>query len=435
MEKDVKLIVAVLSSLLFISMSALANTRFEQCLAERDGTFNDCGLDDSDMPELVKYLQQHPNRKSELLDLRKNFITDAGLQQLLAQPNFSDLDISENKITDASAPALTQLVYVELDKNAITDDGALILAASKNLRFVFLNETKVTDVGAIALAKNNNLEAISLEGDGITDKGALGFSKREKIGMLYLANNKISDDGAIALSGIKYDFYILDLSHNNIGDKGAIALAKNHTISQLAYNHITDAGLQAFIDYSTPDFLDIPDLEGNQLTDRSVVALCNTQNNTLPYRIDLSLGNNKITLDGIKKLLQCGNFIISLANSHYGDAVAELFGATNLTYADLSGNDITDTGVTALMRNHQWSSLNLNSNEITDNGFMESMSIQQYYMLNLNSNQITDHAMDALLQSQNRIEYLGIDRNMVSEEMKKKLKGSKQVGKVIGMNY
>lgn len=428
-----KFIIAALP-LLLISLSAQAQTRFEQCAAHSHLYFKNCGLEDSDIPEIIKYLQKNPPAEYEDVTLSQNNITDAGLTQLLSQVTIPQLDISENKITDASMPAVMNLTQAHLDKNNITDKGAAILAKSSTLIELSLNETKITDEGANAIGQNSNINYIFLEGDGITDKGVTSFAKRTEIANLDLSNNNISDDGAAALSTLQFDAGILELGHNNIGDKGAIALAKNHTNVTLTYNHISDVGMQAFIDNSPSDQLKIPELEGNQLTDRSVDALCNIQADPYVYTGGLSIGNNKITLKGIKKLIQCRNYNnISLSNSHYGDGVAELFGTTNFTMLDLSGNDITDAGIKLLMKNHQWSILYLMDNQITDKGFNEMLVIKHYDSLFLEGNKITDDAMNALLQSDNRIEDLGIGENLVTEAMMEKLDGSKQVGEVSEM--
>ena len=242
-----------------------------------------CGLQDSDIPEIISYLDSHQmirtlyveknkltnegaallanNKYLEKLHIDQNNIGAEGAAALIKH-DWGYIDISNNHIGDQGAVGLSKLTALKIliaTNNNIGDEGAVALAKLPDLKELNLMDNPVSDKGAIALAKNSsitrlkignqvgdagaealahgNFEYLEISGP-VTHIGASALANYSKVEILTLIDNKIGDQGAGALANSKNKrLTSLAIINNNIGDEGAAALAKNQDLQQLALDH------------------------------------------------------------------------------------------------------------------------------------------------------------------------------------------------------
>lgn len=262
---------------------------------------NDCNLNDSDIPAIIKVLDQH--KEIIYLSAERNSISDEGATALAKRTTLRQINLEFNligdlgaielaknfrlhklnlgwnyRIGDVGARALagnTSLDDLDLQHNRIGNAGAIALANNISIRWLYLDDNKIGDEGAKAFMNNTNIESLDLESNQISDEGAVALSSNTTIETLDLGHNHISDNGAIAFA--KNDkLQRLSLDHNQIGDRGAIQLAKNSTLEYLGLgrNIIGDAGAIAFANNMTLYRLD---LSYNQIGEAGLAALANNK--------------------------------------------------------------------------------------------------------------------------------------------------------------
>jgi Leucine-rich repeat (LRR) protein len=192
-----------------------------------------CGLHPQDVKEMMAPVLS-ATKCIKLLSLEKNRVTD------------------DTVIALAASEFLNRVESLNVRFNNIGNDGAKAIAASPNiqsLKVLNFKQNKVTDVGAAALASmlrdNQSLRLLNLrrQTPPLTDKAAFAFAESLRdnpsaLQQLRLRRNRITDAGAVALAAAggdrmtrlckqlyPWDLRLeLDLEENRIGDKGAVAL-------------------------------------------------------------------------------------------------------------------------------------------------------------------------------------------------------------------
>lgn len=201
-------------------------------------TLQKCPLNGMDIKEMLIPMLA-ATRRLKLLNLERNQLTDAPIQQLCASGVLNRvemLNLRFNKVSDRGATALSQckafatMTWINLKFNNVGDDGALAFAS--------------------ALRHNRSMTLLNLRKQypALTDKCAEGFAEmlqtNSTFQQLRLRGNRISDSGAALLAGsvaqrlerlckqvplweeVRLE---LDLEDNQVGDEGALALL--HTAS------------------------------------------------------------------------------------------------------------------------------------------------------------------------------------------------------------
>jgi len=202
-------------------------------------TLQKCPLNSMDIKEMLLPMLA-ATRRLKLLNLERNQLTDAPIQQLCASGMLNRvemLNLRFNKISDRGATALSQckgfatMTWINLKFNNVGDDGALAFAS--------------------ALRHNRSMTLLNLRKQypALTDKCAEGFAEMLQTNQgtfqqLRLRGNRISDSGAALLAGAAAERLPrlckqvplwqevrleLDLEDNQVGDEGALALL--HTAS------------------------------------------------------------------------------------------------------------------------------------------------------------------------------------------------------------
>ena len=184
--------------------------------------------------------------------------------------NLTNLDLSENDISDAGATCIAEAIKVNktltnlnLSYNGISAAGATCIAeaikVNKTLTNLDLRYNGISAAGATCIAEaikvNKTLTNLNLSGNGIGDAGATSIAEAIKVNKtltnLQLFYIHISDAGATCIAeAIKVNKTLtnLNLSGNGIGDAGATSIAEaikvNKTLTNLnlSCDGVGDAG-------------------------------------------------------------------------------------------------------------------------------------------------------------------------------------------------
>ena len=119
---------------------------------------------------------------------------------------------------------LTQLRYLNLGHNYITDKGLKWLKGLTNLEYLYLNHTDITSKGLKLLKGLRNLEYLYLNDTEITDGGLVHLRALSKLKQLDLRNNTISDVGLDYLKGLPALKRIALIGCSDVTDQGVRAL-------------------------------------------------------------------------------------------------------------------------------------------------------------------------------------------------------------------
>ena len=119
---------------------------------------------------------------------------------------------------------LTQLRYLNLGHNYITDEGLKRLAGLTKLEYLYLNHTGITSKGLKLLKGLRNLEYLYLNDTEITDGGLVHLRALSKLKQLDLRNNSITDEGLDYLKGLPALKRIALIGCSDVTDQGVRAL-------------------------------------------------------------------------------------------------------------------------------------------------------------------------------------------------------------------
>lgn len=186
------------------------------------------------------------------LDLGHNDVYVEGAAALAASPHLRrlrHLDLHFNELRHAGLAALTRSPLLEsvrdldLGFNEITDAGVLALAAvcGEPLTRLVLSHSELTDAGVRGLCHSERLigrlRHLELQFNAIADEGAavLASAGLTYLRRLDLSKNRIGPTGTrlLAASPELAGLTHLDLESNPIGDRGAAALVASPHLGQL----------------------------------------------------------------------------------------------------------------------------------------------------------------------------------------------------------
>ncbi|CAF0836644.1 unnamed protein product [Didymodactylos carnosus] len=207
------------------------------------------------------------NREEQRADFQRSELTDNELQmavlnEIKTNRNWTELRLSQNKITPRGLKELCQtlktntiITKILIWDNPLTDEGAKLFAdllmVNRTLISISLDGTQMTDAGiselATMLRSNNTLQELHVGDNEITDKGiiTLAQSLKSNIGLQWLSikNNKISDKSVPALVEMLKEnetLSTLNLDHNYISDKGKFKLQQAITTNRVVKSLLID---------------------------------------------------------------------------------------------------------------------------------------------------------------------------------------------------
>jgi len=325
-----------------------------ECINGTDLTIDNGPVLDTDLPNVVAFLNQHPDIDSLHIGPAIN-LTDAGGVALAKTQFVKEMTVTQTQIGDATVSALAlnpTLEYLDLEDNLIGDMGAKALAAYSHVSKLLINGNLIGDAGAAAFANDQYLNAVlDLTSNRIGDAGAIALASNAHITDLFLGGNHVGNDGAASLAkDVKLG--TLHLEYNEIGDKGVSALAQNTNliVLNLAGNEkITDAGIGAFGSNQSRlkelyiDYID-------DVTDAGIVKLANNKHISWLSVIGAEVGDR-----GAAAIATMNVTDLNLDSNHIGNAGAiALSKLPNPTFVNLSirYNVIGQEGIAALKAAH-----------------------------------------------------------------------------------
>lgn len=118
-------------------------------------------------------------------------------------PEISELDVSNNKITDQGAELIAKmnLGYVNVRDNNIGAEGAKAFAANQSIRSLTISCNRIGDIGAKALAANPNFT--TLYANNICDYGDEGRKALAETNPVKRANHGIDVGMNIEVPSLK----------------------------------------------------------------------------------------------------------------------------------------------------------------------------------------------------------------------------------------
>ncbi len=128
----------------------------------------------------------------------------AVVQQIAADTEAIDVNFSllRDKVGDAEArlllPLSKRLVWLDLSRTALTDEGAAHLAKLTELRRLAVAKTKVGDASFGMFAKLPHLQVVNAYGTGLGDVGLLALAKSASLQKVYAWQSQVTKEGAAA---------------------------------------------------------------------------------------------------------------------------------------------------------------------------------------------------------------------------------------------
>ncbi|XP_032872138.1 ribonuclease inhibitor-like [Amblyraja radiata] len=442
-------------------------------------------LGDNDLGDsgvkLVSAALRNPDCKIQTLRLQRVGLTDSGAEDLASVLSTNHtvtwLDLCGNKLGDSGVKLVSaalrhpdcKIQTLRLDSVGLTDSGAedLVSAISTNHTVTWLdisgNKLGNSGVKLVSAALSNpdcKIHTLGLQRVGLTDSGAedlvSALSTNHTVTWLDLSGNKRGNSGvklvSAALRHPHCKIQRLGLQRVGLTDSGAedlvSALSTNHTVTwlDLSGNKLGNSGVKL-----VSAALWNPDckiqrlwLQRVGLTDSGVEDLVSalSTNHTVTW---LDLSGNKLGNSGVKlvsaalrhpdcKIQILGLQRVGLTDSGAEDLVSALSTNHTVTWLDLSGNKLGNSGVklvSAALRNTDCKiqRLGLGSVGLTDSGAEDLVSTlstkPSLTKLYLTHNSLTDRCVPALrrlILNLPSLELIGLRVNKFSATGKKELR-------------
>lgn len=377
-----------------ITKPTVKKLTFVKYVSDYDLDLSYGGLEDSDIPSVIAFLNSHPDINS--LNLAgNNKLTAAGMIQLASVKSLKALDLSRTfkdcpngkcigglEAKDIAAFASnTSLTSLNIYMHSIGDDGAIALAKNTRLKELDVGCNNITDIGGVALAQNQSLQDLGLSSnEDIGSTTAIELSVNRTLRKLHMGQTNITDVGVIALA-TQSDLTDLVLHYTDVSDLGAAMLASSKTITSLFLSgtNISVNGAKSLAQSANlqrlglgGDFFARP--RPNDIGDEGAIALAHSK--SIEW---LDLSSQQITAVGAAELGKNSKIDNLYLSANYG---------------------IRDEGLDALLkRGRGYSALDISACSLTDKSAKNLGKIGAY-RLYANSNFISDAGAAALAKSE-----------------------------------
>lgn len=322
---------------------------------------DDCELPDNAVRELLKMDLSY-------LSLNNCGIVDSDFDNLIiSNDSVYSLSVNDNSITNLNIliPISEHIKELYIDNNPVSDISAL---ENLNLNVLSLNSTGLSDVSP--LAKITNLRELYINDNNIETLTPL--NNCEGIQIISVNNNKLSN-----LSGLEHSLKLAEVyaQSNNINSLEGLENATILSTVNLNDNILIDVSVLS----KSKETLTNLYVDNNKISDISCLSEC--ANIKL-----LHINNNYISsLEALSEYAVLEN--ISAKNNSLISAKG-LEKATNIIYADLSNNAISDTSALTNIIKSGYNTffLDLSNNQIR----VLDIPVIEYSFLNLSGNEISD---------------------------------------------
>ena len=206
--------------------------------------------------------------------------------------HLSSLGLTQLRAGDFAG--LTNLRYLNLDRNALTTLPSGIFSALTNLRRLHMLHNGLTTIPNGAFTGLTNLRILDIQVNEIASLPAGGFSALTQLGTLYLGSNRLTTIQASALTGLTSLSWI-NLDNNRISSLPSDLFSGSTSLSRayLGQNQLTSLPDDIFDGLAS---LILLDLNRNYLTSDGIGFLTSADiSGTLQ---SLNLRHNRLTNDG-----------------------------------------------------------------------------------------------------------------------------------------
>jgi Leucine-rich repeat (LRR) protein len=124
-------------------------------------------------------------------------------------------------------PISAQLLWINLARTGVTDDGIASLANHKLLTRLHLENTSISDSSSIHISKLPNLEYLNLYGTNLTDASLNNLKKLKKLKKIFLWKTKITEKGA---QNFKRQYVNVDKFDSLITQKKSLQISFNSLV-------------------------------------------------------------------------------------------------------------------------------------------------------------------------------------------------------------
>ncbi|CAL5375596.1 unnamed protein product [Camellia sinensis] len=244
-----------------------------------------------------------------------------------------------------SLAAIPALLYLNLSRCNLSDDGCEKFSGLRNLKVLNLGFNDISDACLVHMRGLTNLESLNLDSCRIDDEGLVNLAGLQHLRCLELSDTAVGSNGLRHLSGL------INLESIN-----------------LSFTDVTDGGLRKLSGLSSLKSLN---LDARQITDAGLSALTNG------FHVYMAA-------------------IFASAFIGVGPCCLN-FCLTGLTHLDLFGARITDSGTNYLRNFKNLRSLEICGGGLTDAGVKNIKDLSSLTVLNLSQNgNLTDKSLEMI---------------------------------------
>jgi uncharacterized membrane protein len=114
--------------------------------------------------------------------------------------NFVNARSSGDEILNVLTPLAEQVVWLNLERTKVTDEGMKTIARLSKLRTLYLNYTTVGDTGIQVLENLPALSYLNLVGTKVTDRSAAALGKMKQLDNLYVGSTTVSSQAIVDIT-------------------------------------------------------------------------------------------------------------------------------------------------------------------------------------------------------------------------------------------
>jgi internalin A len=261
--------------------------------------------------EGARHLAKLKNLKSVTANMD---LSDEGVGYLAALPHLEQLMLSDEKVTDASLPAIAKMAALKtlwFQRCKVTDEGLAKLTGHPTLEYMLFRELPMTTASLETFATLPKLKILNIALDQ-SDKSKIDWSGLEKLtqierlgieartftaddlrplqrlkqlqGIEVECMDLLDDEAMLALADLG-NLKNIDLRSTKVTDKGMVSLSNKPKLEYMTIScQATDTGLKALYDSKSLQYLQIA---SPYITDKGLAALAEA----LPSLQDINVYN------------------------------------------------------------------------------------------------------------------------------------------------
>lgn len=362
----------------------------------------------ADTAVMCLYLDAHPH--IQVLNLDVNHICD------------DNENCAHHSVNDCSNLSYnTTLTKISLKQNGITDECAKELAYHPTLTSLNLSKNLLTDKGVKDLAKNTTLTYLNINSNyNITDE--LSHVDNTRCSK-HLANNTIllglelnnnNFNEGLAYFALNTTLQFLNATECNIGTFALYSLMTNTSIKKLLIDNLPQVDPEDYQALEYNNYIKHLSVQYATLDEPRMKILAN--NTSI---ITLNLSNNSLSPKSLSHFFKNTTLTeLSLAYQPHlrdNDAATLVGHLTQLTYLDLTKNQLGTSFAQAVEKHNALTTLHVDNNLLGDEGMNHILANNSITQLSASRNQLTEAAVKNIEQN-STLRILTLFENQINNE-------------------